>query len=250
MSNSLRLLAAVALALPAISRAVEPGDYVRDPAVEYGEREIDFKAGTAKLKDSAGGGRESAASLGAGWGVSERWFTEAYVKFENNPGVGAKYDAFEWENKLQLTEHNEYPVDVGLFMEVEVPRNRDEGYELEFGPLFQFDTGPVRWNANPVFEKPLRSREEGEHPTGFGYQLQARYTVRPSFDVGFQAFGDMGPWDHWEPASAQDHRLGPAVFGKVKLGGRETIRYNAAWLFGASQAAAKNTLRMQVEYEF
>ena len=250
MSKMLRLFAAAVLGLPAISHAVEPGDYVREPAVEYGEREIDFKAGSARLKDSQGGGRASAASIGLGWGASERWFTEAYVKYEKNPGERAKYDAFEWENKYQLTEHNQYFVDAALFLEIEVPRNRDEGYEIEFGPLFQFDTGAVRWNVNPVFGKSLRSREEGEHPTELGYQLQARYTLRPNFDVGFQAFGDMGKWDHWEPASEQDHRIGPAVFGKVKLGGREAIVYNAAWLFGASQAAAKNTLRLQAEYEF
>ena len=32
---------------------------------------------------------------------------------------------------------------------------------LAFGPLFQFDTGAVRSNLNPVFEKVVRSREEG-----------------------------------------------------------------------------------------
>ena len=59
-----RLLAAVALGLPIVSLAA-PSDYVYYPGVEYGEREIDFKYGTAKAKDSQGGERESAASLDA-----------------------------------------------------------------------------------------------------------------------------------------------------------------------------------------
>ena len=46
-----RLLAAAALGLPAVSQA-GPSDYVYAPAVEYGEREIDFKQGTAKAKDA------------------------------------------------------------------------------------------------------------------------------------------------------------------------------------------------------
>lgn len=249
MSKSLRLLAAAALALPAVSHAgVE--DYIRESSVEYGEREIDFKAGSARLKDARGGGRESAAAIGLGWGVTQHWFTEAYVKYEKNPGERTKYDAWEWENRFQLTEPNQYFVDVGLHTEIEVPRDRNEGYEISFGPLFHFDTGSVRWNANPVFEKVVRSREEGPHPTELGYQLQARYAVRPNFDVGFQAFGTMGKWDHWEPGKEQEHKIGPAVVGKVKLGGRETVKYNAAWLFGVSDAAPRNTLRMQVEYEF
>ena len=48
----------------------------------------------------------------------------------------------------------------------------------------------------------------------------------------------------------QSHRAGPAVFGKVKLGGREAIRYNAAWLHGVSSAAPRDTFRIQAEYEF
>jgi len=44
--------------------------------------------------------------------------------------------------------------------------------------------------------------------------------------------------------------MGPAVFGKIGLGGREAIRYNAAWLVGVSDAAENSTFRMQVEYEF
>jgi hypothetical protein len=35
----------------------------------------------------------------------------------------------------------------------------------------------------------------------------------------------------------------------VKLEGRQGIRYNAAWLIGAS-AAPRNTFRLQAEYEF
>ena len=249
MHEKIRLLAAVALGLPAICLA-GPSDYVRTPNVEYGEREIDFKMGIAKQRDSEGGGKESAASLGFGYGLTQSWFMEGYVKYEKNPGDKTRFDAVEWENKFQLTEPNQYFVDVGLFLEIEVPRERDEGYEFAFGPLFQFDTGAVRWNVNPVFEKVVHSREEGEHPLELGYQVQARHSLHPAFDVGVQAFGEMGKWNHWEPSHEQNHRMGPAAFGKVKLGGREAIAWNAAWLFGVSDGAPKQTFRLQAEYEF
>ena len=245
MSFPLRRLAALALGLPAIA-AAGPSDYVIEPTVEYGEREIDFKYGTWKLKEE--GRRETEGSLGFGYGATQWWFTEAYVKFEKNPGDRTKYDAFEWENKFQLTEHNQYFVDVGFITEIEVPHERAEGYELKMGPLFQGDAGPIRWNANLLFERVVRSDEP--HVTEIGYQLQARYSLQPGFDIGAQAFGEMGKWDHWEPASAQSHRVGPAIFGKVKLGGREAIRYNAAWLHGVSSAAPRDTFRIQAEYEF
>jgi len=53
-----------------------------------------------------------------------------------------------------------------------------------------------------------------------------------------------------DPADQRSHRMGPAVFGKIPLGNRQAIRYNAAWLLGASTNAPSQTFRMQVEYEF
>jgi len=246
MSFSLRALAGVALGLPAICLAAGPSDYVHVPSVEYGEREIDFKYGTSKPKDDPA--RETASSLGFGYGATQWWFTEAYIKYEKNPGDRTRYDAFEWENLFQLTEHNQYAVDVGFITEIEVPRKRSEGYELAFGPLFQGDVGEIRWNANLLFTRVLRS--EDANATEMGYQMQAKYALAPNFEVGAQAFGEMGKWDHWAPSNEQSHRAGPAIFGKVKLGGREAIRYNAAWLHGVSSAAPRDTFRVQAEYEF
>ena len=246
MQRILRPLAALALALPFAALA-GPDAYVISPNIEYGEREVDFKAGTYRLRED--GSRISAASLGLGWGATPSWFTEAYLKYEKEGSDKTRYDAFEWENKFQLTEHNQYPVDVGFITEIEIPRERhEEGYELKFGPLFQVDTGAVRWNSNLLFERHYRGEEHSDME--MGYQLQARYDFSGDFGVGVQAFGEMGKWNHWAPRSEQEHVAGPAIFGRVKLGGRNQIKYNAAYLFKASDAAPDNRFRVQVEYEF
>src|SRR4051812_31962835 len=119
MNTTLRLLAAAALGLPAVCLA-GADDYVITPNVEYGEREIDTKYGTERFKDE--NARESAGSIAFGYGLKQWWFTEAYVKFHKEPGDKTKYDAFEWENRFQLTEHNQYPVDLGFVVEIEVPK--------------------------------------------------------------------------------------------------------------------------------
>jgi hypothetical protein len=248
MRSTAPLWLAATLGLPAIAHA-DPQDYVHVPSVEYGEREIDFKIGTWKLPDE--GVRESGASLGFGWGATPWWFTEAYVMYHNE-GEGTKYDAFEWENVFQLTEHNQYFVDVGLLTEIEIPREHaQEGYEFKVGPLFQKDIGNWRWNANLLLEHRYRGREQESNATEMGYQLQAKTAVARNLEAGFQAFGEMGPWNHWEAKDQQVHRIGPAIFGKVKLGeGRQAIRYNAAWLWGATDSSPRNSFRVQAEYEF
>ena len=60
----------------------------------------------------------------------------------------------------------------------------------------------------------------------------------------------MGEWNHWEDSNEQSHKLGPAIFGKIGLGNKQAIRYNAALLYGVSDAAPDHTFRMQAEYEF
>lgn len=238
-------LAASLMSLPAVSVA-GPADYVYTPAVEYGEREVDFKFGTEKNRD---GTTANATSLGFGWGVTPYWFTEVYAKWHKEPGETHGFDAWEWENKFQLTETGKYPIDIGLIVEIERPKDRSEGYELRWGPLLQTDiTDTVQANFNVLFEKHYRAQEPS--PAELGYQWQLKYRYRPEFEFGVQGFGEVGPWDHWERASEQTHKAGPAIFGKFHLGPKQVIKYNAAVLFGLNNAAPRHTFRMQAEYEF
>jgi hypothetical protein len=215
------------------------------PTVEYGEREIDFKMGAWHEPGKA---RLGAASLGFGYGVTQRWFTEIYRKYEHTHDEGTTFDAWEWENKFQLTETGQYPVDVGFIVELERAQDRTEGYETRFGPLFQTEFGKVQLNTNFILEHHYRA--EQAQRTEFGYQWQAKYRWRPELEWGFQGFGETGKWDHWDALDQQSHRLGPAVFGRLRLGDHQAIRYNAAWLVAASENAPRNNFRMQVEYEF
>ena len=237
------LLALLALESPLA--AAGPADYVFTPNVEYGEREIDFKIGTAKSSDE---NRFSAASLGFGYGLSERWFTELYVKYDKEAGESTRFDAFEWENRFQLTEQGRFPFDLGFVIELERPRDRAEGYEMRLGPLFQTDYDRWQFNFNVLLERHFRS-EEAES-TELGYQWQVRYLSSTSVDLGIQGFGELGKWNDWAPAREQNHRAGPAMFGKLNLNGRNVVKYNAAVLFGLTSGAPDHTFRAQVEYEF
>ncbi|MDB5947349.1 MAG: hypothetical protein JWQ33_2375 [Ramlibacter sp.] len=223
-----------------------PADYVYSPTVEQGEKEIDFKFGSAKARD---GTRESATSIGFGYGVNAWWFTEAYAKANRASPGQWRFDAVEWENKFQLTETGKYPVDLGLIVEMERPQDRSEGWELRFGPLFQAELTPsVVGNVNLLFGRQYRS--ETPSPMSMEYQWQLRYRWKPEFEVGAQGFGALGPWRDWSPSSEQEHKAGPAIFGKFKLAGRQAIRYNAAWLIGTNSNTPRNTLRLQTEFEF
>ena len=221
-----------------------PADYVYMPTVVYSEKEVDFKYGSARNPD---GTSKQVASLGYGYGATEYWFTEIYLKKENDDG--SRLSLAEWENKFQLTETGKYPVDVGLIVEIEVPLNAgNEPNEVKLGPLFQTEFDRLQLNGNLLFERKFGSG--GPHLTEFGYQLQAKYRLRRTFEFGVQALGETGEWNNWENHASQNHRIGPAVFGRIPLDHQQAVKYNAAWLLGASDAAPDHTFRMQVEYEF
>lgn len=239
-----RILARFIAAVATTSAFAGPADYVFMPAVTYGEREIDFKYGAASKKDEPS---QQAASLGFGYGATEWWFTEFYVKGERE-GAQNRFDALEWENKFQLTETGKYPIDVGFIMEFELPHNRSEGNEFRFGPLFQTEVDLVQINFNPLLTN--ISRAVDGNGTYFGYQWQVKYRWQQALEFGAQGFGDMGRWDHLAPTSEQSHRMGPALFGKYNLSGKQAIVWNAALLFGLTAGSPDYNFRTQVEYEF
>ena len=220
-----------------------PAEYIYTPAVTYGEREIDFKFGSRKSKDND----LSAASIGLGFGLTEYWFSELYVKYNHATGT-TEFDAYEWENKFQLTETGKYPVDLGMLLEIERPQDRTEGYEITFGPLLQTEVGKTQLNGNLLFKRNYRA--ESSNRMQISYQVQAKYRFKPEFSVGMQGFGELGDYNNLLPQSEQSHRFGPAVFGKFRLEKRQAIKYNMAYLIGTTDNINSKTFRMQLEYEF
>lgn len=233
------------LSLPTSANA-GPNEYIFSPIVEEGEKEIDFTFGTAKTRD---GTRESAVSLGLGYGVNSWWFTEFSAKANRLTPDGWRFDAFEWENRFQLTETGKYPVDIGLVLEIERPEDRAEGWEVRFGPLFQMEFTPkVVANVNFLFGRHYGA--EAPSSMSMDYQWQVRYRWKPELEIGAQGFGALGPWREWLPNDQQEHKAGPAIFGKIRLHGRQAINYNAAWLWGTNNNTPESTLRLKLEYEY
>ncbi|MEO5696980.1 MAG: hypothetical protein ABIQ60_07585 [Burkholderiaceae bacterium] len=111
-SGAMAALVASTLCASGVATA-GPSEYVLTPIVEEGEREIDFKAGSAGLRN---GGRDIQYSIGLGWGATSWWFTEVYAIWHKPPGEAHGFDAWEWENRFQLTETGKYPVDVGFLL--------------------------------------------------------------------------------------------------------------------------------------
>ncbi len=224
-----------------------PADYIYLPIVESGERELDIKFGQAEpLADN----RAQVTSVGYGYSARENWFTEIYLKDERS-GAG-KVKLAEWENRFQLTETGQYPIDFGIVTELEIPVSGTAPKEVKVGGLFQTEFGKLQLNGNVLFERAFGQPDENGAPfsTNLNTQWQAKYRWQPELEFGVQGFAGMGKWNDWSQQKLEANNIGPAIFGKIKLENRRAIKYNAAWLKGSNANSPNHTFRTQIEYEF
>ena len=166
-----------------------PADYVYTPIVEYGEKEVDIKYGSARQKD---GTYAQAASIGFGYGAKEHWFTEFYLKQERSGNQNN--NLAEWENKFQLTETGEYPVDIGLITELEAPLSGNAPWEFKFGPLLQTEFGKLQLNGNLLFERAFGKADESGIPYSTNIQLPmaGEVPLAPCFRIRPARIGGNG----------------------------------------------------------
>jgi hypothetical protein len=83
-----------------------------------------------------------------------------------------------------------------------------------------------------------------------GYQGQLKYRLQESLELGAQAIIWSNTHGSLDNPNDSEKKIGPAIFGKFKLGPGQAIKYNAGLLFGTTKTSPNSTFRTQVEYEF
>ncbi len=98
-----------------------------------------------------------------------------------------------------------------------------------------------------------RNIKSGDHThearTTLGYQWQVLYRHSHRLYYGLQGMGELGQWDDWARRDDQEHKIGPALFGRLKTAGGQRLNYNAGLLFGVTDGTPDYTLRFKLEYE-
>jgi hypothetical protein len=235
------LLCALAPANPAWA---DPDDFVLTTYADDGLRQLNLATGTI---NQSGHARDSHATIGLGYGVTDHWFSELYLGYDHTAGDSTVFDSFALQNIFRLTD-GQWPVDIGLYTEIEYESDRSAGYQLTVGPLLQSEIGLTTLNLNLLFHRNYDA--DFSNPLQLGYQWQVKRRWTPTFEFGLQGFGNVGQWDRWAPRDQQSHRLGPAIFGKIALSGKQAVSYNAAVLFDEFDDAHATTLRAQLIYGF
>jgi hypothetical protein len=216
-------------------------DPVYTPTVEQGETEFELRGGYRDYDDAP---NEHAFVFDVGYGVTNRWRTEAVLEYAAEDGEPGRLEALEWENVYVLTEPGRHWMDVGLLAEYEHSFASGPD-EVKFGPLFQKEFASTIANLDFRFKREVGAGSSDD--TELDYRWQLRWRGNEALEWGVQGFGELGTVD--DLGGEEWHAAGTALFGVTRLGGRDKLRYNAAVLAGLSPSAPEATLRFQLEYE-
>jgi len=241
--KSRRIVRALLLSclIPTGSAFAGSADPVYTPTVEQGETEFEFRGG---YRDFDGAPDEHAFVFDVGYGVTNRWRTEAVLEYAAEGGEPGKLEALEWENVIVLTEPSKHWMDVGVLAEYEHSFANGPD-EVKIGPLFQKEFASTIANLNFRLKHEVGSGSGSD--TELDYRWQLRWRGNEALEWGVQGFGELGTTS--DLGGEDWHSAGPALFGVKRLGGRDKVRYNAAVLAGLSEDAPEAALRFQVEYE-
>lgn len=211
-------------------------DKIYGTAVEQGEFEVEMRGVHVVDDDFLEGA--SASLVGLGYGVNATWFVEGYVEVEDLPGESPEVEAYELENRFQLTEPGEHFADFGLLVEAEKVREQDI-VELKGGPLVQKDFGNWTGKANLLFEKQFGD-DKTEDEWEFIKRAQLKYRLSPAFEPGIEYHAD-------EDTEA----VGLVGMGTIPMG---TGGNNVKWLLGVYSGLNDETpdtqFRWELEFEF
>lgn len=243
-----------ALMLGVTLAAVQPARAdmkVRYPGVEQGEVEIEHN-GLVTIdhrKPERNGEQSYTASIA--YGVTSFWKLELEGEFAAGAGQRFNEEAGTLENTFQLTPQGKYFLDLGFFAEYAQARGRHTPNEFVFGPILQKETRGVAGldllhTANLFFSHEVGSGSS--NATGFEYAWQTRLLLNPYLDPAVEFYGQIEAVGHPGRYSRQEHFVGPALLGGVRLGPGK-LKYEVGYQFGLSHAAPTGAARWQLEYE-
>ena len=217
---------------------------VYSPIILGRELEIEARGGydIDKREDKNGAFEQKYA---VGYGVTEWWFTEIYGEIEREADKDDfDFTAVEWENRFQLAEQGEWPIDVGLYFAYETTVQKKTADKIEGKILLEKSLSKFTHTANIIFEKEVGGGSTEQVVGGFAWS--SRYRWNKHFEPGFEWHSDFGELKAHKPYDEQTHQLGPVFYGRLT----NHIKYDVGYLFGLTDPAPQGMFKWIFEYEF
>lgn len=220
---------------------------VYSPVVESGVSEIEYR-GFRDFDRRSEVDRSQTHKLGVGRGYGS-WWTEVYGELEKEGGESLKSESLEWENLFQFAPQGRYWADTGVLIEYEHAARGGDPDKLVLAPLIEKEIAQrLIATVNLRFVKEMGNN--AATGTGFEYAARLKYNFHPHLEPAIEFYGDPGRINHFPSREEQSHWIGPALYGKAKLGSGQALVYSTALLFGTTREASDRRAVVRLELEF
>ena len=225
-------------------------DEIYSPNAEYREVSVEYNGSrTFDRNPNKDGAQESEVTLEAG--LTRRLQVEVSAISSKDPGGTLQLEAREVEGRYQFFEPGEQWLDAGLLVAYAfaAPNNAPDSLEVKL--LFQKDLGKFTSTANIGFSQNVGNNSAHSGGPDYVFLWNTRYRYSVGFQPGIEVQSDLGQGHQLGSFNKQEHYIGPAIYGKLfgPLPQGQAIKYQVAYLFGASNASARGLARALVEYE-
>jgi hypothetical protein len=183
-------------------------------------------------------------SLEYNYGLTDKIDVAAYVNLQHENGDEFEYAGSKLRLRGGLWDKGRYPVDIGWYVEAEMPRFDESDLEFEFRPIISRDFGPLSLDLNPIFELPTVTTER--RTLEFDYAARLYYRLSRDFQPGVEFYGGAGQIRRPDPSREQEHYVVPSIYGRIMPG----LKFAFGPAFGITRASDPVIIRLNVEYEF
>ena len=183
-------------------------------------------------------------SLEYDYGLTDKIDVAAYLDLDRPNGEDLEYAQSRFRARGALFEKGQFPLDVGWYLEAEVPDRGESQLELEFRPIVSRDIGRFSVDLNPMFELPTVTSER--RTLEFNYGARVYYRLSRDFVPGVEFYGDAGQIRRFDPGREQEHYIFPTVYGRLARG----LKFAVGPGFGVTRASDPVIFRVALEYEF
>ena len=217
-------------------------DEIYSPNVEYRELSLEYNGSRTFDRNSEKNNAQD-HELAIEAGLTPRWTLSLSGGFSKEPDASLKMSEAEIENRFQFFEAGENWLDSGLLVAYGYSPLKQTSDHTEVKLLLQKDVGKITNTTNIGFTQSI-----GKYSAGgpdYVFLWNTRYRYNDNFQPGIEIQSDLGQDGTINHFNQQEHYVGPAVYGKL-LG---SMKYQAAWLFGANNNSAQSSARLLLEYE-
>jgi hypothetical protein len=230
--------------VPAASTWAFGLDEIYSPNVSYRELSLEYNGSHAfdpyPGKNGAG---TSEAVLEVG--ILPQCVLEVSGEYDKLSGDVTRLVARQVEGRYQFFEPGDKWMDAGMLVSYHFAAQDMSPDTLEGKLLLQKDIGKFTHMTNIGFSQDIGKYAAHSGGPDYVFLWNTRYRYSLGFQPGIEIQSDLGQGAQRGQFNRQEHYVGLSAFGTPF----PHWKYQAAYLFGISDAAARSAARVMVEYE-